>query len=303
MKISDVDLNLLPLFDELIRTRKVSAAARALGMSQPASSYALAKLRKLFNDPLFIRTHAGLHPTPLALKLAPAISKALRTIQDEILLEPEISFQARDETRTFSINITAAGAVIFVPPILEHIATARNITINIVDHPADQLHHLMESGKVDLACGFLSGIQEMNLHRQLLFRNPFVCIARRSHPRLRGVLTREQYLLEEHAVVRRSPHESTWLDRELKQRGIQRQCKITVPHALNIPSIIENSDLLATIPQPLAERFCAAGDLQMYRLPVELPLLAGYQYWHTRFHRDSAIIWLRRATSELFRVA
>ena len=301
MKISDVDLNLLPLFDELLKTRQVSKAGRAFGMSQPATSYALAKLRKIFNDPLFVRTNNGLRPTPLALKLAPAISKVLATIQDEILLEPEIPFLAGDETRLFSLNITAAGAVVFAAPILEHVTNARNITINIVDYPVHQLHQLMEAGKVDLAFGFLTGIQEENLHRRLLFRNPMVCLARRTHPRISGELTCEQYVAEEHLAVRPSPNEPTWLDRQLKRRGIQLRCKITVPHALNVPPILEKSDLLATVPEPLAKQFSETSDLQVLKLPVDLPSLAAYQYWHTRFHKDPAIVWLRRTTAELFK--
>jgi DNA-binding transcriptional LysR family regulator len=181
MDIRKVDLNLLVVFDMLLRLQSVTRAAEALGMSQPAMSLALNKLRAAFGDPLFIRGSRGISPTPRAEQLAVPLQHVLDQIKNDVLRQP--SFDPAKTERTFTFNMADVGELVFLPRIYAHFrAVAPGANIRTVSTPPAQLVEAMQSGEVDLAVGYFPGLEGAAIYQQRLFSHSFVCIVRKDHP-------------------------------------------------------------------------------------------------------------------------
>src|SRR5688500_16444532 len=152
MDIADVDLNLLVVFDALLRARSVSGAARSLGMSQPATSFALNRLRKMFGEPLFVRTARGIHPTPYAESLSGPLEAILDRIRSDLLQQP--TFDPHTVERSVTIGMQDIGELVFLPRILHYWSkVAPGMQLRTVDMPMPQLEPALRSGEVDLVLG------------------------------------------------------------------------------------------------------------------------------------------------------
>ena len=181
MDIRKVDLNLLVVFDMLLRLQSVTRTAEALGMSQPAMSLALNKLRTAFSDPLFVRNSRGLSPTPRAEQLVIPMRHVLDQIKNDVLRQP--SFDPATTDRTFTFNMADVGELVFLPRLHAHLrAAAPGANIRTVSTPPAQLEEAMESGEVDLAVGYFPGLKGAAMYQQRLFSHSFVCIVRKDHP-------------------------------------------------------------------------------------------------------------------------
>lgn len=299
MDIGDVDLGLLPVLDALLRLRSVSRAAEELDMSQPSVSYALARLRTQFRDPLFIRAARGMRPTPRAEALAQPLQEVLDRIKAEVLAPP--SFDPAATQRTFSFNMADVGELVFLPALRAHLASAAPAAnIRTVSTPPALLEEALRSGDVDLAVGYFPGLQGAGIYQQRLFSHSFVCIVRGGHPRIGGQLTRRQFLEEGHAVVQQEGKSHELFEQALAELGLSRRVVLSVPHYLAIPLLIAESDLIVTVPYAVARSFARMADLKMLPPPVQVRRADLKQYWHARFHHDPANQWIRGATSSLF---
>ena len=299
MDIKDVDLNLLVVLDALLRARNVSRAAEALDMSQPAVSYALAKLRTLFEDPLFIRAARGLRPTPRAEALGPALQEVLDRVKADILKPPR--FDAATTQRAFTFNMADVGEMVFLPAIRARLAeVAPFANIRAVSTPPPELEEAMRSGEVDLAVGYFPGLGGAAIYQQRLFSHSFVCIARKDHPRVGSQITRKQFLEESHAVVQQEGKSHELFEQALAEQGLTRRIALSIPHFLAIPLLIAESDLIVTVPYAVAKSFAKMTDLKLLRPPIQVPDAVVKQHWHTRFHHDEANKWIRGLIASLF---
>lgn len=295
----DLDLNLLPVFDALIRVRNVSRAAEELNMSQSAVSHALKRLRLFFGDQLFLKTGSGMQPTPRALELLAPVLAVMGTVRGELLVRE--GFDAATARRVFSLCLTDMGELIFLPKLIGRLREAAPYcTLRTLQVPMQQIEDLLERGDADLAMGSLHSMPE-GLFQQQLFTRSFVTIVNRRNRRIDEAISREEYFAMEHIVVSLSGRLEDAYDGIVDKLAGPRRIYLTTPHFLTVPMIIEhNPDLIATVPRELAARFAGYKSIKAVETPVDVPPFAIRQYWHPRFQHDAANNWLRKQVKEVF---
>lgn len=286
-----VDLNLLVVFQAMLDGRGVTRAGEALGLSQPAMSAALARLRTLFDDPLFVRSGREMAPTPRALELAGPVRQVLDTIRGDVL--QRVDFDPAATQRSFTLVTPDIGEVNFVPPLLARLAAEAPLaslrTIARAQHAAAAA---LESGEADLALGHFPDLEKPGFLRRKLVDVPFVCLLRRAHPGIGTVMSHREYMAAAHAVVRPDGR-GRELDPWLSPQQAPRRVVVEVAHFMSLLPILESADLVAAVPRDIAEICCRYADLRIVELPRQPPALAIYQFWHQRVHKDPAHIWLR----------
>lgn len=295
----DLDLNLLPVFDALIRARNVSRAAEELDMSQSAVSHALKRLRLFFGDQLFLKTGSGMQPTPRALELLAPVLAVMGTVRSELRVHE--GFDAASSRRVFSLCLTDMGELIFLPRLIERLrAAAPGCTLRTLQVPMSRIEDVLGSGEADLALGSLHSVPE-GLFQQQLFTRSFVTIVNRRNRGIGDALSREQFLAMEHIVVSLSGRVEDGYDSIVDQLAGPRRVYLTTPHFLTVPMIIEqNPELIATVPRELATRFASYKSVKAVETPIDVPPFAIRQHWHPRFQHDAANIWLRKQVKEVF---
>lgn len=296
--IPDIDLNVLRVFDALMRHGSVTRAGRALGLSQPAMSAALAKLRTALGDPLFVRTGRGMQPTPHAVDLAEPIRRVLDTVQAEVLHKR--TFEAATTRRVFTIVTPDIGEVVFVPRILAHAERhAPGIGLRTVAIPSPAAGEALASGEADLAIGYFPDLARPGFRQQRLFRNSFVCIVRADHPDIGGRLTMPQFLAAAHAFVRPAGRVHLF-ERFLEERGIKVSVRVQLAHFSSLLTVVGQSDLVATVPRDIGHVFATLAPVRLLEPPLQPKPFDVRQHWHERVHADPAHRWLRATVRELF---
>ena len=296
-----LNLNLLPIAFALYEQGSVSAAAKALGMSQPAVSMALGKLRAHFNDPLFIRTSRGVEPTPRAHALVKASRPLVAQLHEDLLSEQ--TFDAVRSTRTFTFALSDVGEIVFLPRLIERLRDAApHCSIRSMSMPPKQIARGLEKGEIDLAVGYFPDLVQNNFFQQRLFTHHFACLMRADHPRYAKRLSMKAFLEIEHAVVHAEGRSHELFEKLLKRKKIRRKIALHTPHFLSIPVIVSRSDLMATVPHALALYFARLAPQQfaVAMPPFEVSGFDVKQHWHRKFHNDARNRWLRMQVAELF---
>ncbi|RJG23445.1 LysR family transcriptional regulator [Massilia cavernae] len=293
------DLNLIAVFDALLRERNVTRAAEDLDMSQSAMSHALKRLRVFFNDPLFVKTGSGMQPTPRALELSSTVLGLMGTIRADLLVHA--GFEAHASRRQFSLCMTDMGELIFLPRLVERLRqVAPFCTVRVLQISPRQIAAALESGEADLALGSLHSMPE-GLFQQQLFTRSFVTLVNKGRKDIGDTMTVEQFFAMEHIVVSLSGKKEDGYDSVVDEYGTKRRIYLTTPHFLTVPLMIErNPDLIATVPRELASAFARYKAVRMVETPISLPHFAIRQHWHPRFHHDAANSWLRKLVKEVF---
>src|SRR5439155_3014595 len=230
--------------------------------SQPALSFALAKVRRFFDDPLFVRTANGMEPTPLALQMAEPVRQVLELVRSDLLRRA--SFDPRATERTFTLSLSDAGEMVFLPRLLKALRReAPKARVSSVQLPPKKLEQAMEAGEVDLAVGYFPDLTKAGFYQQRLFAQPFVCIMRADHPTIRKKLTLREFLHADHAVVRPEGRSEEVFERALEARGLTREVVLSIPHFMSVPFIIMESDLIVTVPLGVAQSFARMANLKL----------------------------------------
>ena len=298
MELSDIDLNQLVVFQQLIQERRVSRVADNLGLTQPAVSNTLAKLRRTFDDELFVRTPQGMLPTPFAEQLAEPVGYALGMIHSG--LNQRTRFDPAKVKRTVTIGMTDIGEIVFLPTLVERLRReAPGIRLQTVRTSATSLRDDMESGKVDLAVGPLPQLKAGFFQRGL-FTQRYVCLLRKGHPLERKRLTLSEFQAAEHLAIVSAGTGHDRVDTLMRQAGIERVTRLTVPHFVSVGHILRRSDLVATVTERLADSLVEPFALVSRPHPVDLPPVAINVFWHAKVHRSPAHQWLRGLLFELF---
>jgi DNA-binding transcriptional LysR family regulator len=298
LELEEIDLNLLVVFKQLLAERSVSRAAEALGLSQPAVSNALARLRKLMGDELFLRTPAGMEPTPFAEQLAESVTYGLGMIHSA--LNQRSTFEPASSTRPFVIGMTDIGEIYFLPRLMERLRReAPGVTVTTVRTTGTHLRDDMEAGKVDLAIGLLPQLKAGFFQRRL-FRQRYVCMFRKGHKLDKRKVSLAEFSAAEHLLVVSEGTGHGKVDEVLKRSGVERRTSLTVPHFVAIGHILQGTDMVATVPERLAERMVAPFGLAYVTHPAPLPEVAINVFWHAKFHKAPANQWLRSVVFELF---
>jgi DNA-binding transcriptional LysR family regulator len=282
----------------MIEHRSVTRTAEAIGLSQPATSAAVARLRKLFDDALFVKTGAEMRPTPRATALAPAVRRVMDTVRTEILQAH--TFDPATSERTFTVITPDIGEINFLPKLLTRfMSEAPGVNLRTLAMPRHAAAEALESGEAELAIGYFPDLQKAGLFQQRLFRNTFVCIVRTGHPTIGETMTLKQYLEVPHAAVR--PGREHLFEEFLQQRGLQRRVMLETSHFTSLLPIIESSDLIATVPRDMADVCVRHADIRIVEVPLKGPIIEVHQFWPRRFHKDAGNVWLRGLVHELFR--
>jgi DNA-binding transcriptional LysR family regulator len=293
-----IDLNLLSVFQEVYRERQISSAARRLGLSQSAVSNALARLRRSFGDELFVRTAAGMQPTPLATQMAEPIGVAMAQVA--LALNQRSRFDPATSGRRFVLAMTDVGEIYFMPTLIERCKQlAPLVEISSVRAGTLALKEEMEGGRVDLAVGPFEDISEALYQRQL-FRQPYVTMFRKGHPLGKGEVTLERFVKAEHMLVDASESPYDRINALLARAGVGPMVRFRVPHFTAVPYMVATSDLVVTVPQKLAERASLPFGLEWIVPPLALPSLQTNVFWHRRYNQDPGNQWLRGLLAEVF---
>ena len=298
MQLKDLDLNLLVVFHQLIQQRRVARVAEHLGLSQPAVSNALARLRKLLDDPLFTRTPAGMQPTPLAEQLAEPVARALDVLHGA--LNQRSSFSPTDSERVFTIGMTDIGEIYFLPRLMDAIAQAApGVSVSTVRNAAINLKEEMEAGHVDLAIGLLPQLKSGFFQRRL-FTQRYVCLFRKGHRLARRRVSLAEFAAAEHVVVVSPGTGHHKVDEMLERSGIRRRVRLTVPHFVAVGHILQHTDMVATVPERLAQALIEPFGLAFSAHPAKVPEISINLFWHAKVHKDPASQWLRNLVFETF---
>lgn len=298
MDISRVDLNLLPVFEALHETQSVTRAAHRLGLSQSAMSAALARLRAVLDDPLFVRGARQMLPTPRAREIAGPVRDLLERMRREIFAGA--GFDPARTEREFAFCLTDVGAAVFLPRLIPELRRAaprarlRSEQIRVAD-----LERALEEGVVDLALGSYPDLPG-SVFQQRLYHRSYVCICRADHPGVGNRLTLKTYLELEHAVVRSPVRLQEAIDRALGKRAARRRIAVSVSHYLALPYLIERTDFIATVPSEIAEVARRQAAIRILASPVRVPDVTLRQHWHKRYHHDAASRWLRGLVERVF---
>lgn len=289
LNLRSVDLNLLPVFAAIMEAGQLSRAAEQLGMSQPAISAALQRLRHTFADELFVRTRQGMQPTPRARELHEQLGPQLNALRDA--LDPGNRFDPATSQRHFRIISVDYFEMVVLPPLLARIREqAPDVILEVVpagDTMADDLH----KAKADLAVDAFI-FDDDRLHRDVLLEEELVVVARKKHPILKGRCSKKQFLQAEHVVLpdrnRRLP-----LDQILNAPGWQRRTGARVTQFSSMLAAAAGSDMIATAPRRLASQYAEALQLQVLPFPVPIPPVPIYLLWAAAQDQDPAHQWLR----------
>jgi len=295
--VKNIDLKLLAIISELQHTRSVSKTAENLALSQSAVSMSLARLRKHFNDPLFVRTSAGMEPTPHATELIQLLKRAEDLLQ--MALGHHVVFNPLVSDRVFRLYSTDIAQVTLIPKLMRRLKeSAPSVRVEL-GRISETTPKCLESGAADLAVGFILPMGA-GYCQQSLFREKFVCATRRNHPRIGNTLSLEQFQNEDHLAIATSGTGHGIVERTLESKGIRRRVGLTVPSYLGIASILYSTDYLVILPAQLAEHLARPGNIKVLRLPFHLPSYVIMQHWHERYTHDPAVRWLRSLIAELF---
>lgn len=298
LPLKNIDLRLISIFTEMIRTGSVSETANNLNASQPSVSMSLSRLRKYFNDPLFVRTSHGMAPTPLALDLQIPLTRAFQLLTDAT--RNRAAFDPHTSDRLFRIAMIDTGYLPVFPRLLTLQKTkAPNIRFDF-SSITDKTGKLMEAGEIDLTIAFMPQLGSTGFYQQLLLEQSFVGVVRYNHPRIKSHLSINDYERELHLAISPAGTGHWVLNGAIERAGIKRKTGWQVQSVLGILPIIGNSDYIVTIPNGAAEFLQQQGLVRVFPLPFRAPTIVVMQHWHERFHRDSGLQWLRSELLSLF---
>jgi DNA-binding transcriptional LysR family regulator len=285
-----VDLNLMVALRALLAERQVTRAARHLGLSQSATSHALARLRELYGDPLLVRSGRALELTPRAAALLPQLERGLSELQAS--LSEQENFEpgrARLAMRVGAADYPQAILAASLMALLR--AEAPGVTLQVTSY--HDLREQLEAGAIDVAITVKTKLPGP-LSQTPLFSDGFVCMVRKGHPVLRHKgLSLRHYLALDHLVVAPGGTSGNFVDTELSRRGLSRRVSLQVSSFLVAPQLVAESDLVSTGPERLLRRLSAHYPVVLLKAPLPLPRFEVCTVWHTRRDHDPAHTWMR----------
>ncbi|WP_169457883.1 LysR family transcriptional regulator [Ottowia thiooxydans] len=294
-----LDLNLLVVFEALLRHRNVTAAGKELGLSQPAASYALRRMRLAFEDPLFVHVSSGMEPTPRALAMEDTVRDVLMRIRTDLLSSS--NFDPTKSQREFCIATSDVGEAFFVPRIVGALQKfGPRLRVRVASPTPEALEQQLASGEIDLAMGHYPDLIGADFIQQALFTSHFVVISRSGHPHVNGKLTMSRFLSAPQVDVATPGRSGEIILRHMAERKLERYVPLKVSRFMSLLEIVSQTDLIAIVPREVVQLFHKSQDLEVHPLPFKSPTFRLRQHWHKRFHDDAASKWFRETMHELF---
>lgn len=296
--ISRIDLNLFVVLETIHAEGGITRAAEKLHLSQPAISHALARLRELFDDPLFVRQGQAMVPTPLARSLVDPVRRSLRALE-ATLVENE-RFDPATSRRRFVVGLRAVMEPALLPPLVRAIADAApHVEIAAVRVDRRRVESDLAAGVIDVAVDVLLPVSESLRHARLA-SDRLVVLARQGHPRVRGRLDLEGYLALDHILVSSRRRGMAIEDAALARLGHQRRVRLRCQQYFAACLVVGSTDLVLTLPERQAALTNRTLGHQLLPLPLEGPSLDSYLYWHAATDADTGNAWLRDRITAAF---
>lgn len=311
MNLDHIDLNLLVYLDVLLRERNVTRSASVLGITQPAMSNGLRRLRDTFSDPLLVRTSEGMMPTERALVLQPLLRQILASIEQ--VVDPGTEFDAQSSERVFRIMTSDYGESTLIPHVLSRIAEeAPGVVLDILT-PSDMSFQEVEQGQVDLVINRFDTLPQA-FHQTTLWQDTFSCLVSVENP-IANTFTLENYLVANHVWVSKTgmgagmgitPKDTTrlgWVDEALLKIGKTRHISVFTRHYQSAARLAEQKGLVVTIPTRAALAQSDNSRLLVQAPPFEIPAFELKMAWSPLLQHNRAHQWLRRLVAEAAQAA
>ncbi|MGV9360176.1 LysR family transcriptional regulator [Amycolatopsis sp. NPDC003731] len=297
MNLASLDLNLLVTLDALLEHRSVSRAAQQVGLSQPAVSAQLARLRRHFGDDLLARHGNQYRLTPLAVQLRGRVQTAVNGVERVFAAEPD--FDPATTAREFSLAMTDYGVAVLGSPLAAALAQeAPGARVRFVANtPAvvDNARQVLTG--IDLLVlphGFLEGLPHQDLHR-----DDWVCLVDAGHPAVAGGLTVEQLRTMPWVVTYHSPTASTPVVRQMRMLGIEPHVRVVTENFLTVPGLVAGTGRVALLQRRLAERIPADANVRAVACPFEAGPLVEAAWWHPMYEHDPEHQYLRELLTRI----
>jgi DNA-binding transcriptional LysR family regulator len=292
------DLNLLHVFLAIFELRSLTAAAERLGLTQPAISHSLRRLRDLLDDPLFVRTPAGMVPTEAARRLGTPLAQAFGMIGEA--LQQRARFDASTAGRTFKVSMSDMAELFFLPPLLGRLAeVAPGIRLDVATVPADTLCSALRAGAIDLALGFIPDLGAGCISEPL-FRDGHVCMVRAGHPLRKRTPTPQELATLRYAVADSNATGHRIHARRLEEMGFRPDVAVRLPHFTIACHIAQHTDLAVVMPRSIARCLNRGRAFRIFPLPFALPEIEVQMHTHAQFSTDPGLGWLRALVLDMF---
>ncbi|MBL8376457.1 MAG: LysR family transcriptional regulator [Burkholderiales bacterium] len=294
----NLDLQLLECFEALMRENSVSRAAERMGLSQPAMSEALARLRDRFDDPLLVRGREGMQPTPRALELAPRVHDIVARLRE--LSTGAETFDPQTCVTRFRLATSDYSQFLLMPRLTEVLGgKAEGVSVDVLPVNIRRVEEALDLGEIDLAVAYFVEPPRALKHRPL-YTEHYVGVARKGHPRITPSMDAPWFAALRHVSVAPSGlnYFSGAIDSLLAAQGLHRRVAVTSPHFLLAAYLAANSDLVLALPSRAARRLAAMLPLMLFDIPLELPEIRIAMYWHERTHTSAAHQWFREQVRE-----
>jgi DNA-binding transcriptional LysR family regulator len=294
MNLSSLDLNLLVALDALLREANVSRAAMRIGLSQPAASHALQRLRELIGDPLLVRTGARMELTPRALSLRAPLAQTLDHVR--ALFVPD-DFDAARSERRFRLMMPDLAVELLMPPLMEKVTRlAPHVTIDVVPWRSSTIFTAEFARTIDMVISIGNAFK--GFHRQLLYTDSDALAVRRGHPVGNRLKQRDAFLKARHvAVIIRGRNEDL-IDAWLRAKGIERRIALIVPGYIEALHVAARTDLVAFVPRRLIAALSKQLSLSTVTPPLDPGIDEQFMFYPTRAQMDPGSIWLRKLMLE-----
>jgi len=294
MNLNSLDLNLLTALDALLREANVSRAALRIGLSQPAASHALQRLRDIFGDPLLVRTGARMELTPRAQALRAPLAQALDQVRG--LFVPD-DFDAARSERQFRLMMPDLAVELLMPPLMERVTQAApNVRIDVVPWRGPAIFHAEFARTIDLVISIGNAFK--GFHRQLLYTDSDALAVRRGHPQAAKLKRRETFLAARHVGVIIRGNSEDLIDTWLRTKGIERHISLVVSGYLEALHVAARTDLVAFVPRRLIAALSKQFGLVTVMPPLDPGIDEQFMFHPTRAQMDPGSIWLRRLMLE-----
>lgn len=299
MHIRKIDLNLVVVFDAIMAEGSLSAAGRRLGMSQSAVSHAVARLRAITGDELFVRTRHGVKPTEHALMLSAPLKSAVGQIQLAFDLQKQRGALA-GASRIFVVDFPAGFDVVLVPTLFDHARKSGvHARFRVHSERAEAVASALRHGDTELALD-LKQTARAGMDSEILYTDEFVVCAGQAHRVATHVLTETTYADAAHVTLTwsRDPNSSP-VDDRLAALKFARRVEVTMPTITGCAAVVAGSDLLFTIHRRLGMPLAARFDLRVFPMPIPIAPISVFQVWHERFNKDDGHRWLRTSIKHI----
>ena len=286
-----MDLNLFVVLEAIYREGNITRAGHQLNLTQPAISHALKRLRELLRDPLFVRQGPHMVPTPFTRNMIDEVRQALQLL--EMNLHESRSFVPEHARRSFHLSLWEYTESLILPPLVQRLLlTAPGMTISTSRVKRRELEAELARGSVDLAIEIPMTMSD-RIRKKALLREPFVVMARKSHPAIKDKLDLDTYLTQRHVQVSSRRHGPSLVDIELSRRGLSREVFLRIQNNCAASRVVNQTDMLLTLPERQARLVNLSSLNRVYPFPLSEPHLEAHLYWHESAENDPANRWLR----------